>query len=597
MDSSTNAIQNFSLPGRLGHQRAVTPSRLDTPARYATTDDGHDRGDKAHVGLRPPSPAALQLFQFGDGTSSTLSPPGGRHHGPLPRLRPLSTSSSAPVLPVGFAMTASTSSAIVPANKLVPDAKKTTAPSIDRRNGGVKPNIASYDADLPRPPSPALSVCPARPPPGTSPNDAYDTYDTPNTHIPRFAAPLHRTPDYRHRDHDHDHDRDHPSSLLSRSVSVRCGHRVRRVSLRAFLAADDAARRVVAVRRARRVVWLLAGTALAGLLSSTAAVTLAAAQAAQAAQAAWVDENANKGDASSRPGQTVIAPGTLAWLIASVAVGVAAAVGVAIMVTGSRAGRPTLKNAASRPWVEMDDLRAGGSGVADDTDAARPWWWPSSSSPATQPVPAINKPTVNFPTTTGTAFMTAACDNEDRNWARFARDPVRLRRYVETLEARLAAAAAAVQPEDKLCDEVAAEHQNRTARENNLGTTFIHTEKEAYRTRTAATARTAATTASTTTATHNAVPAPVKGGPPMASANSLLPLLRPPRSRRNSTPDSESSVSSLSSSEREAVEELLHPSAAAGDGTHDLHAPAPASAQQTGILTQLSAAYANKRSF
>ncbi|CAK7243745.1 MAG: hypothetical protein STHCBS139747_005272 [Sporothrix thermara] len=288
-------------------------------------------------------------------------------------------------------------------------------------------------------------------------------------------------------DNDNENQSDEPPSL-ARSISIRWGPRLRHISLSEVQAADDAARRVASVRRERRVFWSLVALALVGVLSCTGAITLAAAQAAMQAGVEEIgpDENGGGPIWDSR---------TLGWLVASLLVCTSAVVGLAVATSarcrrrrdaaadrdddlyssspGEKALLAQLVQSSTRDgntretrksragWVEMEDLdeqgrqagQAGQAGQENRASATR--WWSfeqrgkeargdcgDGSTERDKAAVITSIDGANDARLVSKDLPTPGVvplHEEDRNWHKFVQDPVQLRRYVEALEARLAA--------------------------------------------------------------------------------------------------------------------------------------------------------------
>ncbi|KAL1902382.1 hypothetical protein Sste5346_001362 [Sporothrix stenoceras] len=480
-----SAVQNFSLPSRSGTVRPFSPSVGSSSGHRSRLDrdNNSDPGSDLNLVLernriRSPTPTALQLFHFTDEENAARAV-ARRSRGTLPR--PMSTSSSAP------ALTGAIDVGIAEDGGDDDITRVDHEPEIDHNVPKTPPKIKIKTGENPHlsldPISPTLSVWP-RPmsvldiSPDKKRNEQAQKDKEKQTASVRGQLVLsdgaHDNPVNVNVDleaNTNNSTYNEPPSL-TRSISIRWGPRLRHISLSDVQAADDAARRVAAVRRERRVFWILVVLALLGVLSCTAAVTLSAAQAAMQVGVEEIGPDPSGGG-------PIWDVRTLAWLIASLVVCTAAAGGLAI-ATSARCRRrrdgnngaysPTEKAIltqliqsgrrsvgesrcshrfstlfAHRPpqhldadgntretrdsragWVEMDDM--DDRSEAGTRQTVIRWW-------------SLRKKSKN-----GLSGTDGANDNgepvnvcdEDRNWAKFTQDPVQLRRYVEALEARLA---------------------------------------------------------------------------------------------------------------------------------------------------------------
>ncbi|CAK7222322.1 hypothetical protein SCUCBS95973_004803 [Sporothrix curviconia] len=502
--ASQSAVQNFSLPSRTGSIWPFSPSVGDDRNSHGSHDGDSDPDTATGLNfdcslMRSPTPAltpassALQLFHFTDDTVARAA----RRSRVLPR--PMSTSSSAPALTgltegndergrLEDAVVAEpqTEAALNTETGTVQKDTDVPVPANGLQQTPKKSRTALNDETWPA--SPALSVWPR-------PMSVLDL--SPAKRSQRSGKEKARNGDsIRSRaqadtitntmTHTRTNDMDLEGSIvddgppsLARSISIRWGPRIRHISLSEVQAADDAARRVAAVRRERRVFWFLVGLALVGVLSCTGAVTLAAAQAAMQAGVEEIGPDENGGG-------PIWDARTLGWLVASLLVCASAAVGLAV-ATSSRCRRR--RDAASREdtysspgekamlaqlvqsstrdtdgntretrnsragWVEMDDLDDLDEQDQLRTNGVVSRWWPlkrqgkeASSTVAEFGSTDHSKGASSSDRSNGGVFINkdlptpneAPIHEEDRNWDKFSQDPVQLRRYVETLETRLA---------------------------------------------------------------------------------------------------------------------------------------------------------------
>lgn len=491
--AGSSAVQNFSLPSRSGTLRPFSPSVGSSSGHHSRADRDHDSDPGSDFNLvlernriRSPTPTALQLFHFtDDDTAARLA--ARRSRGILPR--PMSTSSSAPALTGARDIGGAGDSCDDDITRVDHDpGADHSLPTTPPKNK-TKEEHGNLSLD---PVSPTLSVWP-RPmsvldtsPSKTNNEQAANENEKQNASVRGqlvFSDGAGDNPvdvdidlEANNTNTNNNSTYNEPPSL-ARSISIRWGPRLRHISLNEVQAADDAARRIAAVRRERRVFWILVVLALLGVLSCTAAVTLAAAQAAMQEGV----EEIGPDPGGSGPIWDVR---TLAWLVASLVVCAAAAAGLAV-ATSARCRRrrggnngaysPTEKAIltqliqsgrrgtgvgpgaesrcshrfstlfAHRPpqyqnadgntretrdsragWVEMDDVEDGSEGGTKD--GVNRWWSLRRNGKGSSP---------GGDGATDNGIPATVCD-EDRNWAKFTQDPVQLRRYVEALEARLA---------------------------------------------------------------------------------------------------------------------------------------------------------------
>ncbi len=337
-------VQNFSLPSRSGGRRPFSPA-LD-----ASFDAGFDTGfeadvdeadgddldrvrarERAYFGriARSPTPTALQLFRFAGDEAGAPDGFVSLRRTRVP-LRPMSTSSSAPALAVMGATAATAAEAAAAA-------AAAAAPMIAHHAD------AAAETEV-CPASPALSVWPSPPTPPPCVDTADKLCQTGPEKKGKDAAAGQRVKHAKNNvaclqsddsedDDSDDHD-GHPPSL-ARSISVRWGPRLRRVPLSEVQAADDAVRRVTAMRRERRTFWTLVAVALVGVLSCTAAITLAV---AQAALQVGLEEDGGVGITGGPGSGPIWDARTLGWLVASLVVCTTAAVGL-VVATSARCRR------------------------------------------------------------------------------------------------------------------------------------------------------------------------------------------------------------------------------------------------------------------
>ena len=624
-------VQNFSLPNRSNSRRPFSPvppfanseysrscNRLDNNNNKNTSmaavnsafqsdtrvDGRDDPIDRVHV--RSPTPTALQLFHF---TEDAASSKNRRSSRVLPR--PMSTSSSAPAL-----------GGIEHATPVIP----VPSSSLDDRPGPCSP-VSVW----PRPRSERFD----RPP------DRSDRTDRPElTH--RFSA---NETTYYLAQTEIARDTQASPPPMARSISIRWGPRLRHISMSEVQAADDAARRIAAARRERLIFWILVATALVGVLSCTAAVTLAAAQAAL---------QAGLDDVEGVGGGIIWDARTLGWLIASLIVCASAAVGLVVAtsarcrrsrrlnrwrsrtptppstspsqaaakedkpaskdkkeVTGKTANRLSALFSGRREdatkkgaWVEMQEMEAKHESVTEDA----PKWWhfggkgarygdvtqdSSTASPKDTRDGSRNgspkEPAFDRAGNSGDGTMDVP--DEDRNWAKFSQDPVQLRRYVESLEARLAGSPDA--PVDKP-GKAGADIETGTEAITNASPKRIRI-RPSTSVRTVGTAKTETTTVTATTIQ------PVMGRVGPSAPHSASSLLLPPGS-----PASVVSASVVSSSSprrpRKSSANGLSLGRDLGRDLTNPHPPPmpshaatlPASDTQASILGQLYATYSER---
>ncbi|KJR88018.1 uncharacterized protein SPSK_10748 [Sporothrix schenckii 1099-18] len=503
-----SAVQNFSLPSRSGTLRPVSPRPESSSGHRsrADRDNNSDPGSDLNLvfernRIRSPTPTALQLFQFAD-EDSTARLAMSRSKGNLPR--PMSTSSSAPALTAVGSMGAGVAGDGCDNDTMREDLdngpgqkqSRPTTPQQSQSNAAANTHLSLG------PISPTLSVWP-RPmsvlddTPTQNSNGVLEKEKNTLTSSVRAQRVLSNGTRDAFSDGNIDRDRDLEASItrhtannstyneppsLARSISIRWGPRLRHISLSEVQAADDAARRVAAVRRERRVFWILVVLALLGVLSCTAAVTLAAAQAAMQVGVEEIGPDPGGGG-------PIWDVRTLAWLVASLVVCTAAAAGLAI-ATSARCRRrrdgnngaysPTDKAILTQLIQSGRRCRRGGGpgaesrcshrfstlfahqppqhqaadGITRDTRDSRAAWVEMvdmeerSEDPNTE---VMNRwwslgrrgkggrlTGMGVDGTCVASGEQVGIRDEDRNWLKFTQDPVRLRRYVEALEARLA---------------------------------------------------------------------------------------------------------------------------------------------------------------
>ncbi|EPE03877.1 tor pathway phosphatidylinositol 3-kinase [Ophiostoma piceae UAMH 11346] len=324
----------------------------------------------------------------------------------------------------------------------------------------------------------------------------------------------------------------------------------------------------IGARRERLIFWTLVATALIGVLSCTAAVTLAAAQAAL---------QAGLDDVEGVGGGIIWDSRTLGWLIASLIVCASAAVGLVVATsarcrrsrrlnrrrsrtptppsaspsqTAAREDKPASKEKkeatgkttnrmsalfSSRhedgtkkgAWVEMQEMGTKRESVTEDV----PKWWHfgkvqrygdvTQDSPKASPNGSRNssskQPASNRAGSSGDGTMDLP--DEDRNWAKFSQDPAQLRRYVESLEARLAGSQDPPVSKPSKVDSAVTE----TETGNNISPKRIRI-RPSTSVRTVGTAKTETTTATTATIQ------PVMGSAGPSAPHSAYSLLLPPGS-------------------------------------------------------------------
>jgi hypothetical protein len=487
-----SAVQNFSLPSRSGTLRPFSPSVASSSGHHsrADRDNNSDPGSDLNSALernciRSPTPTALQLFHFTDDDNAARLA-ARRSRGNLPR--PMPTSSSAPALTGVNGIDVAEDGGdedITRVNHnpgddqnliMTPQKNKIRAEHGHFSLDPISPTLSFW----PRPMS-VLDISPTR----KKTEQAANGKEKQPASVP---SPLVLSDGIRDNPVDVDIDLEANATTnnnstyneppsLARSISIRWGPRLRHISLSEVQAADDAARRVAAVRRERQVFWILVVLALLGVLSCTAAITLSAAQAAMQVGVEEIGPDPGGGG-------PIWDVRTLAWLVASLVVCAVAAVGLAIATSARCRRRRDGNNGAHSPmdkailtqliqsgrrgvgggpgaesrcshrfstpfahrppqhqdadghtremrdsragWVEMDDMEEGSEGGSREN--VNRWWALRKKDKGCLP---------GVEGTNDNGEPVTVCD-EDRNWAKFTQDPVQLRRYVEALEARLA---------------------------------------------------------------------------------------------------------------------------------------------------------------